>query len=173
MSAPHGMLGRFAGPDALLEAVRAARRAGFTRIDAFSPFPIEGMDEALGLHDDFVPLATLFGGIAGLAAGIGVQVWAQLSYPLDVGGRPLMAWPAFALIGFEVMVLGAVTAAILGMLARNGLPRLHHPLFDVAEFHLATDDRFFLLIEGRDRRFPEAAGFLAGLKARAIDTVPA
>jgi hypothetical protein len=152
----HGLLAEFKRPEDLLAAARAVRSKGYSRIDAFSPFPVEGLAEAIGFRENRVPVLTLIGGIAGCVLALAMQIYPNLAYPLDVGGRPLLAWPAFVLICFELTVLGAVSCAIFGMLFLNGLPRLHHPLFEVESFHFATSDKFFLAIFGNDRNFEPA-----------------
>ncbi|WEX10565.1 DUF3341 domain-containing protein [Chelativorans sp. AA-79] len=168
-----GLLAEFDGADDLMSGVRKAHDEGFRRMDAFSPFPIEGLAEALGHRDMRVPWLTLFGGIFGAALGYGMQAYTNLDYPIIVGGRPLIAAPAFMLITFELMVLFAVLFSIGGMLALNRLPRLHHPLFDLEEFHLASNDKFFLLILSNDERFERdrTRAFLASLKPVRIELI--
>jgi len=148
-----GLLAEFDDADELLECARKAHAEGFRQVDAFSPFPIEGLAEAIGHHDMRVPWLTLFGGIFGAALGYGMQAYTNLAYPIIIGSRPLIATPAFMLITFELMVLFAVLFSIGGMLVLNHLPRLHHPLFDLEEFHLASNDKFFLLVLSNDERF--------------------
>lgn len=170
----YGLVAEFDRPEALLEAVRRAREAGFVRFEAYSPFPIEGLAQAEGFKESWVPLATLLGGVAGAAIGYGMQVYTNLDFAIDIGGRPLLAPPAFTLITFELMVLGAVIAGVLAMLLLNRLPKLHHPLFDVASFHLASLDRFFLVIAASDPRFDltRDRAFLEGLGALRVDEAP-
>lgn len=156
----YAVLAEFSRAEALLDGARQLRAAGFDNVEAFTPFPIEGLAETLGFHDQGVPRATLAGGIFGFVAGFFLQVGVNLDFPLDIGGRPLVPPQAFMLISFETMVLCAVIAAVASMLRRNGLPRLHHPLFDNPRFHLASDDRFFLAImagPGMDRERARAA----------------
>jgi hypothetical protein len=123
-----------------------------------------------------VPKVVLAGGLLGLAAGWGLQYWTSVvAYPLNIGGRPYNSWPAFVVPTFETTVLFASLAAVLGMLALNGLPRPHHPVFDVPGFSAASRDRFFLCIEADDPKFDRAATreFLRGLGAAAVEEVPA
>ena len=168
------LVAEFNDAETLLDAVRRAREAGYTRFEAFSPFPIEGLKEALGFSEPWVPLATLLGGIAGAAIGFLMQVYTSLDYPIDIEGRPTVAPQAFMLITFELMVLGAVLTGVIVMLLRCGLPRLSHPLFDVPTFHLASLNRFFLVIETADPRFTGGTRrFLKGLGAVRVDAAPA
>lgn len=168
-----GLLAEFDAAEDLVDGVRKTREAGFRQVDAFSPFPVEGLAETLGQRDRRVPWLTLAGGIFGAALGYGMQVYTNLDYPIDVGGRPLIAPPAFMLITFELMVLFAVLFSIGGMLALNHLPRLHHPLFDLESFHLASNDKFFLVIFADDDRFDRhrTRAFLAGLEPVRVELV--
>lgn len=168
----YAVLAEFSRAEALLEGARQLREAGFNNVEAFTPFPIDGLAEALGFHDRGVPLATLIGGVFGFVGGFLLQVWANLDYPLDIGGRPLVPPQAFMLISFETMVLCAVISAVASMLWRNGLPRLHHPLFDNERFHLASDDRFFLAIMAEPGMDPAAArAALVGLNPVTLSDV--
>ena len=164
------LVAEFVEPDATLRAAKALREDGWS-VEIHTPFPLEGLRDALGFSERRVPLAFLIGGIVGAVTGFGMQVYTNLAYPLDVGGRPLIAVPAFMLITFELMVLFSVIAGIGTMLASNHLPRLHHPLFDSEEFHLASDDRFFvsLALAGRDR--DEAGKALAAFDPERIEDV--
>jgi hypothetical protein len=153
----------------LIDAVEKTRVAGYRRIEAYTPFPVEGLYEALALKRNNVPLITLIGGLTGGLGGFFFQLWVSaIAYPLNIGGRPLNSWPAFIPVTFELTVLGAALSAVFGMLALNGLPRPHHPLFNVNRFvRHATSDRFFLCIEARDPKFniSESARFLQALHA--------
>ncbi len=174
MAEAFALVAEFRSGQALLAAAREAAKVGYTRVEAYSPFPVEGVAETLGFREAKVPLFTLAGGVIGAAAGFGLQVWTNLDFPLDVGGRPLISVPAFMLITFEVMVLVAVLSGIGGMLALNGLPRLNHPIFDTPGFGLASTDRFFLAVFADDPRF-DAGGvqdFLAGLEPIAVVATP-
>lgn len=148
-----GIAAEFADADRLLAAVQRLREAGYRRFEAYSPFPIEGLAEAEGFHEGKIAAATLVGGVVGAATGYGMQVYTNLDFPIDIGGRPLIAPPAFVLITFELMVLFAVTACILAMLILNRLPKLYHPVFDIERFDLATLDRFFLVVDAADAKF--------------------
>lgn len=168
-----GLMAEFPDPERLVESVRRARSEGFERLDAYSPFPIEEMPDALGIRDMRVPWLTLAGGVAGALLGFGMQVYTNRAFPIDIGGRPLIAVPAFMLITFELMVLFAVLFSIGGMLALNRLPRLHHPLFGTARFHLGEPDRFFLVVFGDDPHFDRDATrhFLETLEPVHIEAV--
>lgn len=169
------LISEFTEPDALIAALRRAREVGYRRIDAFTPFPIKGVAEALGSREGWLAWIATGGFIVGGALGYLLQWYLNaVNYPLNVGGRPLAAWPAFTLPAFEVAVLFATLAAVLAMLIRNRLPRLHHPLFDIDRFGLVSKDRFFLAIAQADPLFhPEKTReFLASLGPRWIGQVP-
>lgn len=171
-----GLLAEFETPEALREAARGLREAGFTRLTAFTPFPVDGLEEELGLRRSRIPAYVLVAGLAGAALAFLVQWWANgFDYPLDVGGRPLFSWPAFVPITFEMAVLAGSVAAVVGVLAGAGLPRLWHPLFEVDGFERATVDRFFLGVGAEDPRFaPERlAGVLRDMGALRVVRVPA
>lgn len=167
----YGLLAEFDGPQRLQAAVERARDAGYRAMDAYTPFPVEGVAEALGARGRLLPPVALAGGLAGMAGGYFLQYYASVvAYPLDVGGRPFHSWPAFVPITFELTILGAALATVLGMLALNGLPMPYHPLFNVPEFELASRSRFFLCIEARDARFDptETRRFLESLAPRRV-----
>jgi hypothetical protein len=166
-----GLAAEFADGPALLRAARALREAGYTRLDGHSPQPVEGLAETLGLARTAVPRLALLGGIAGGAGGYLLQVWlSAVDYPLDIGGRPLHSAPSFIVVAFELAILGASAATVLGMLALNRLPMPHHPLFEIPEFAGATRHRFFMSVGSDDPRF-DAQGtrrFLQELGARGL-----
>ena len=150
----YGLLAEFNDPNELISAVRGARAAGYHRFDAYTPFPIEELSEAMDLHRNRLPLIVLLGGIAGACLGLGLQYWTSVvDYPINVGGRPFFSLPLFIPVTFECTVLVAALSAVLGMLALNGLPMPYHPVFNAARFALATRDRFFLCIEATDPLF--------------------
>jgi hypothetical protein len=166
-----GLAAEFENPDQLLAATRQAHAAGYRKIDATSPYPVEGLAEAVGFPRNRVPLVVLLGGIMGGLSGYLLQYFiAAVYYPINIGGRPLHSWPAFIVITFELTVLGAALAAVLGMLALNGLPMPHHPLFNVPAFQLASRDRFFLVVEAHDPKFDQVATrqFLLSLNPREV-----
>jgi len=172
--ATYGLLAEFDDPTSLVAATASARQAGYRRMDAYSPFPIEELHEALGSHHTRLPLVVLLGGLAGCLGGYGLQYWAAaIAYPVNVAGKPLHSWPAFIPVTFECTILGAALAAVLGMLALNGLPMPYHPVFNVARFALASRNRFFLCIEARDPTFDveKTRKFLETLNPREVTTV--
>lgn len=153
-----GLLAEYASPEALLQAARSMRDAGYRATDAFTPFPIEGLPEAIGRHRTAIPWIVLAGGLIGGGSAYALQYWVSaIAYPLNVGGRPLHSWPAFIPATFETTILLASLAGVVGMLWLCGLPRLHHPLFEVPRFQRASTDAFFLCIEARDDRFDQEA----------------
>ncbi len=150
----YGLLAEFPRPEPLVEATQQVYAAGYRRFDAYTPMPIEGLPEAMHFHKTRMPLVILIGGIVGGLSGYLLQYWvAVIAYPLNVGGRPLHSWPAFIPITFELTILFGSIAGVLGMLALNGLPRPHHPLFGVPQFKRASRDGFFLCIEASDEKF--------------------
>lgn len=162
MSAPatalYGLLAEYASADALLAATRQARAAGLERLDAYAPYAVAGLTEALGPVPRGVAPWTLAGGVLGGAGAYGLQWYAAVvSYPLNIGGRPLHSWPSFIPITFELTILGAALAAVLAMLVQNGLPRLVHPLFAVPAFDLATRDRYYLVARAGGPSFDAGA----------------
>jgi hypothetical protein len=167
-------MAEFATADELLTAARRTREAGYQKVDAYSPFPIHGMDEALQLPKSPVPLMVLLGALLGTSLGFGLEYWVSvIEYPLMVGGKPFFSWPAFIPVAYETTILlGGLTAAI-GMLAINGLPMPYHPVFNVERFSQAMIDRFFLCIEATDPRFDreEARKFLEGLHPHQVSDV--
>lgn len=169
-----GLLAEFASPRDLYRACERVREAGYTRWDAHSPFPIHGLERAMGLRSSKLPWVVLACGLAGAAGGLLLQAWVSASaYPLTISGKPYFSWQAFVPITFELGVLAAAAGALLGMLAFNRLPTLHHPLFDSPRFEAATDDRFFVSIESWDPRFDEerTAAFLREIGALSVQVV--
>ena len=170
----YGIMAEFDSPTALVAAAHRTHEAGYQRIDAYSPFPVEGLAEATGFHRNSVPLVVLIGGLLGSLSGYALQYWvATTAYPLNIGGKPFHSWPAFIPVTFECTILVAALSAVLGMLALNGLPQPYHPVFNVPRFALASRNRFFLCIEARDAKFDLAhtRKFLEGLGPREVTTV--
>lgn len=171
----YGLLAEFRTSEALLEAAKRARESGFRYVEAYSPYAVEGIAEAVGFRRDRVPLITLVGGIVGAVGGYFLQWYsAVIDYPINVGGRPLHSWPSFIVPTFELTILGAAIAAVIGMLAANGLPRLTHPIFNAPHFEQATRNRFFLCVTARDPHFDieRSRRFLEGLQPMSVVEVP-
>lgn len=167
----YGLMAEFDNPTDLVDGVRRARQEGYRRMDAYSPMPIEGLDEELGRHHTYLPMLVLIGGIFGAVGGFYLLYWiAVINYPMNIGGKPLNSWPAFIPITFEITILFAAFAAVFGMLALNGLPEPYHPVFNVPRFAFASRDRFFLCIESRDGRFDrqKTEQFLQDLHTRGV-----
>lgn len=170
---PCGLLGEFGSPERLVEATRAAQEAGLHGLDAYTPFPVDELNAVLALRDRRIPWLGVFGAIAGGAGAYAMQIAANLDYRLDIGGRPLLALQAFALIGFELLVLGSVFFMVGGFFVLNRLPRYHHPLFWVDRFERATRDGFFLFVPTADAEaVDEGHKLLARLGAISVDEVP-
>jgi hypothetical protein len=169
-----GIMAEFESPTALVAAARRAREKGYRKLDAYSPFPIEELNEALALHDNRLARLVLGGGVLGMLTGYGLQYWvAAINYPLNIGGRPLNSWPSFIPVTFELTVLFASLAAFFGLLGLNGLPQPYHPVFNVPGFAMASRNRFFLCIQAADPLFDrkETAVFLESLEAKEVSEV--
>jgi hypothetical protein len=167
-------MAEFTEPADVVAAARRVREAGYRRIDAYSPYPMEELTEALDFHHSRLPLLVLIGGVTGLLAGAGLEYWASaIEYPLNIGGRPFNSWPAFIAPAYETTILFAALTAVFGMLALNGLPQPYHPVFNVPSFALASKDRFFLMIESTDPKYDhdETWSFLVRLGARVVSEV--
>jgi hypothetical protein len=153
----YGIVGEFDVPEHAIAAARQLRDTGFSRLDAYSPYPVEALEEAiLPRRGSLIPSVVFLGAVLGAALGYCVQYYAAaVSYPLNIGGRPLDSWPAFIVSGFEITVLFALTAGFVVFLAASRLPLFYHPIFRLDAFGRASQDRFFLCIEARDPRFHE------------------
>ena len=170
----YGLMAEFDSPTAIVEATRRAYAEGYRQMDAYTPFPVEGLAEEMHFHRTRVPLIVLLGGLLGGLGGYFLQYWiAGIYWPLNIAGRPLNSWPMFIPVTFELTVLVAALSALLGMLALNGLPHPYHPVFSVPRFALASQDRFFLCIEASDPRFNRDAtrDFLESLAPREVNDV--
>jgi hypothetical protein len=170
-----GVLAEFIEADELVAAAARVRDLGYRNVECYSPLPVEGLADAIGFHRTRMPRVVLIGGIMGGTAGFALQYWTTvIDYPLNVGGRPLFSWPSFVPVVFEMTVLFAALSAVLGMLAMNGLPQPHHPLFAMPQFDRATQDRFFLTIRAQDPLFDEekTRRLLVQLGAKEVVDVP-
>lgn len=170
----YGVMAEFNSAEDLMAAAVQVCKAGFTKTEAYSPYPIEGLTDALGKKESNLPMAIFFGGLIGGIAGFGLQFFASVvSYPYEIGGRPFNSWPAFIPIIFELTVLFAAFTAVFGMLGRNGLPKPYHPVFNVDKFSDVTKDKFFLCIEASDSKFSldQTSAFLEKLSAVSISEV--
>jgi hypothetical protein len=170
----YGLVAEFDSAQQLLDAAHKVRGAGYTKTDAYSPFPIHGLAEAIGFHEHIIPKVCLAGGIAGALAGYGLEYWTQvIAYPLNIGGRPYFSWVSFIPPAFETTILFSAIATVVSMIALNGLPQPYHPVFNAPRFALASQDKFFLAIEASDPLFQveKTRGFLSDLHAREVVAV--
>jgi hypothetical protein len=171
----YGLMAEF---DNVNDAIVAARRtyaAGYRRMDAYSPFPVEELAKAIGFHKNGVALICLIGGLLGCTAAFTLQWWMNtISYPINIGGRPLNSWPSFIIVTFEMTILFSGLSAVFGMLTLNGLPMPYHPVFNVPRFELASKDRFFLVIFASDKNYDatRTREFLEGLNPISVAEVP-
>ena len=169
-----GISAEFDETDPLMNAARLARQKGYTRMDAYTPMPVEGLSEAIGYRNKQMPALMFVGGLFGATLGYWMQWFANVdSYVLNVGGRPYHTWPNFIVITFEMTVLVCALTGVFGMLALNGLPTLYHPMFGVEGFDRHSQDRFFFAIEARDPNFDfeETMGFMRSLGALRVEVV--
>jgi hypothetical protein len=170
----YGLIAEFHDADQLVSAAKRTTEAGYRRIDAFTPFPVHGLAEAIRFKDNRVQLLVLAGGVTGAIVGFGLQYWVNVfAYPLNAGGKPLLSWPAFIPVTFEMTILFAALAAVVGSFALNKLPEPHHPVFNAPRFALASRDRFFLVIEATDPKFDERTtrAFLESLQPHEVTDV--
>ena len=173
-AALHGLAAEYEAPEQVLAAARAAHEAGYRQMDAYTPYPVEGLDGALGQAPSKLGFVVLLVGISGVLLGFLMQWWATVEfYPMNVGGRPLNSWPNFIVITFEITVLLSALTAAFFMLARNGLPSLYHSIFNAPGFERASRDRFFLCIESSDPRFDrvDTRSFLERTDALSVNEV--
>jgi len=170
-----GLLAEFHSAEALLTAAEAASLKGYTHLDAYTPYPLEGMDDALRIRRTRLPILVFIGGLTGCVSAVLMMTIASVwHYPWNVGGRPFFSWPSFIPIAFEMTILFAAICAVVGMMVMNGLPMPHHPLFNIKDFERASTEGFFLCIEATDPQFDheDAQSFLHSLKPTALHQVP-
>ena len=173
--APWGLLAEFEDVNVTVEAARRVYAEGYRHIDAYSPFPVEPLWEAIGANDKRPQMFTLIGGILGGLGGFGLCYWtAAIAYPLNIAGRPFNSWPAFIPVTFETTILIASFSALLSMIALNGLPMPYHPVFNVPSFRAhGSSSGFFISIEATDQKYdlPRTRDFLLSLGAKAVSEV--
>ena len=171
----YGLMAEFDNVNDAIAAARQTYAAGYRKIDAYSPFPVEELSEAIGFHKNGVALICLIGGLLGCTGAFTLQWWINnVSYPINIAGRPLNSWPSFIIVTFEMTILFSGLSAVFGMLALNGLPMPYHPVFNVPRFELASKDRFFLVIFSSDKHYDgtRTRQFLEGLNPVSVAEVP-
>jgi hypothetical protein len=172
----YGLMAEFDSAQAVLDAARRAVAEGFTRVEAYTPVPIEELNDVLHLKRTKLPQMILAGGLTGMASGFALQYWTSvIDYPMNIGGRPFASWPAFVVPSYELTILFAALTATIAMIVANGLPQPYHPVFNVPRFSLASSDKFFLVVEADDPKFDLqlTARFLAETGAKGVYDVPA
>ena len=168
-NALHGVMAEFDSGQALLEATRKTMAQGFSRVEAYTPIPIEELNDLIHKKRTVLPKLILAGGLTGMAAGFVLQYWASaIEYPMNIGGRPLASWTTFIVPSYELTILFASLTAAIGFALLSGLPQPYHPVFNVERFSMASSDKFFLVIESADPKFNDAASFLNGLGAKGV-----
>lgn len=168
-NALHGVMAEFDNGNDLVEAARKTMAQGYTRVEAYSPVPIEELNDIIHKKRTVLPKLVLGGGLTGMATGFGLQYWASvIEYPMNIGGRPLASWTTFIVPSYELTILFAALTAAIGMIVLSGLPQPYHPVFNVERFSMASSDKFFLVIESSDPRFGDAAAFLQGTGAKGV-----
>ncbi len=168
-------MAEFDTPTAVVDAANKVRLAGYTKTDAFSPFPLHEIDEALGIRRSILPFLVFCGGVIGMLSGFALQIFIHyIDYPLNIGGRPYLSWPSFIPPAYELTILFGGFTAVFGMLFLNGLPRPYHPVFNVPRFALASREKFFLLIEAADDKYnyDETTSFMRSLGPQEVFDVP-
>ena len=172
----HGLMAEFDSAQAVVDAARKTVAHGYTKLEAYTPVPIEELNDIIHRKRTKLSMLVLIGGLAGMATGFGLQYWASvLEYPLNVGGRPYASWPAFVIPSYELTILFSALTAAGGMLALNGLPQPYHPVFNEPRFSMASSDKFFLVVETGDAKYDsdKTRQFLEGLGAKGVYEVPA
>jgi len=168
-NALHGVMAEFDTGNALVEAARKTMAQGFTKVEAYTPVPIEELNDIIHQKRTVLPKLVLAGGLTGMATGFALQYWASvIEYPMNVGGRPLASWTTFIVPSYELTILFSALTAAIGMIILNGLPEPYHPVFNVERFSMASSDKFFLVIESADPKFGGAAAFLKDTGAKGV-----
>ena len=168
-NALHGVMAEFDTGQALVDAARQTMAQGFTRVEAYTPVPIEELNDIIHNTRTVLPKLVLAGGLTGMATGFGLQYWASvIEYPMNVGGRPEASWTTFIIPSYELTILFAALTAVIGMIVLSGLPQPYHPVFNVDRFSMASSDKFFLVIESTDPKFGDASSFLHGTAAKGV-----
>ena len=171
----YGLLAEFDSVDTVISAAQRVREAGYRKIDAYSPFPLEELSEAIGFEKNGVALVCLVGGLLGCTGAYLLQWWINtISYPVNIGGRPFHSWPSFIIVTFEMTILFSGLSSVFGMLALNGLPMPYHPVFNVPQFDAASKDKFFIIIFASDKNYDSVRtrAFLEGLDPLSVSEVP-
>lgn len=172
----HGVMAEYDSSQALVDAARKTMAEGFSKVEAYSPVPIEELNDIIHRKRTMLPKLVLAGGLTGMATGFALQYWASvIEYPMNVGGRPFASWPAFVIPSYELTILFSALTAAGGMIALNGLPQPYHPVFNAPRFSLASSDKFFLVVEAVDPKFEltRTKQFLESLNAKGVYEVPA
>jgi hypothetical protein len=165
----HGVMAEFDSAQELVDAARQTMAQGFSRVEAYSPVPIEELNDVIHKKRTVLPKLVLAGGLAGMATGFGLQYWASvIEYPMNIGGRPEASWTTFIVPSYELTILFASLTAAIGMIVLSGLPQPYHPVFNVERFSMASSDKFFLVIESTDPKFSDASNFLRGTGAKGV-----
>ena len=168
-TALHGVMAEFDTGQALVDAARSTMAQGFTRVEAYTPVPIEELNDIIHKKRTVLPKLVLGGGLTGMATGFGLQYWASaIEYPMNVGGRPEASWATFIIPSYELTILFSALTAAIGMIVLSGLPQPYHPVFNVDRFSMASSDKFFLVIESTDPKFGAAGAFLRGTGAKGV-----
>ena len=176
VNATYGVMAEFESAQAIVDATRRTMAEGFTKVEAYTPVPIEELNDIIHKKRTILPKLSLLGGLTGMATGFALQYWASvIEYPFVVGGRPFASWPAFVIPSYELTILFSALATAGGMIALNGLPQPYHPVFNTPRFSLASSDKFFLVIEAADAKYDNAhtPRFLQELGAKGVYDVPA
>lgn len=176
VNAMYGVMAEFDSAQAVVDAARRTVAAGFTKVEAYTPVPIEELNDIIHKKRTILPKLSLLGGLAGMATGFALQYWASvIEYPLNVGGRPYASWTAFVVPSYELTILFSALVTAGGMIALNGLPQPYHPVFNTPRFSLASSDKFFLVIETIDSKYDsdKTPRFLQDIGAKGVYDVPA